>query len=215
MKRIDIVIADDHAVVRRGMRVLLESQPGWTVIGEASSGTEAVRTVSRSKPEICIFDYSMPEMTGLEASEALLEAMPDLKILILSMHDSEKIIEEALGIGVYGYILKSDAERDVIDAVRALSENKPFFTSAAGALVLRRMKRTAEKNSKTAQELSLRERQIVKQIAEGRSNKQIAASLHLSVRTVETHRANIGRKLGLSSLPELIKYAIRNHLIEL
>lgn len=215
MKSIRIVIADDHAVVRRGMRVLLESQPGWTVIGEASSGAEAIRTVTRLKPDICIFDYSMPEMTGLEASEALLEDIPDLKILILSMHDSEKIIERALGVGVYGYILKSDAERDVIDAVRALSESKPFFTSAAGALILRRMKRPAGRNRKTPQELSLRERQIVKQIAEGRSNKQIATSLHLSVRTVETHRANIGQKLGLSSVPELVKYAIRNHLVEL
>jgi len=215
MKSIRIVIADDHAVVRRGMRVLLESQPGWTVTGEASSGSEAVRTVSRLKPEICIFDYSMPEMTGLEASEVLLETMPDLKILILSMHDSEKIIEKALGIGVYGYILKSDAERDVIDAVRTLSEIKPFFTSAAGALVLRRMKRSAGRNKKTSQELSLRERQIVKQIAEGRSNKEIAVTLHLSVRTVETHRSNISQKLGVSSLPQLIKYAIRNHLIDL
>ena len=215
MKAIHIVIADDHAVVRRGMRALLESQPGWKVVGEARTGTEAVQVVSRLRPHICIFDYSMPEMTGLEVSEALLAAFPSLKILVLSMHDSEKIIEKALSVGVYGYVLKSDAERDIIDAVRALSESKPFFSSAAATFVLRRLKRHAGAAKSSPSELSLRERQIVKQIAEGRSNKEIAALLHLSVRTVETHRAHIGEKLGLSTVPELVKYAIRNHFIEL
>lgn len=214
MKSLRIFIADDHALVRRGMRGLLESQPGWTVVGEAASGLEATRAAPQVKPDICIIDYSMPEMTGLEASEVLLEKLPNLKILMLSMHDSEKIVEKALAVGVYGYILKSDAERDVVDAVRALSENKPFFTSSAGAYVLRRMRGGTGAKATSGPDLSLRERQIVKLVAEGRSNKQIAASLHLSVRTVETHRANITQKLGFSSVSELIRYAIRNHLAE-
>ncbi len=214
MQSLRIVICDDHAVVRRGIRTLLESHPGWSVIGEASTGTEAVNTARRLKPDICIFDYSIPDMTGLEASEVLLGELPHVKILMLSMHDSETIIERALAAGVYGYVLKSDAERDVVEAVRALSEKKPFFTSAAGAYVLRKIKSQRKKGVSGAN-LSLRERQIIKQVADGRSNKQIATSLHLSVRTVETHRANLARKLGLNSLPALIKYAIRNKLTEL
>src|SRR5690242_12390198 len=140
MLSLRIVICDDHAVVRRGIRALLESQPGWNVVGEASSGSEAIKVTRKFKPDICIFDYSMPDMTGLEASEVLLEELPNVRILMLSMHDSENIIERALGAGIYGYVLKSDAERDVVEAVRSLSEKKPFFTSAAGAYVLRKMK---------------------------------------------------------------------------
>ncbi len=214
MQSLRIVVCDDHAVVRRGIRALLESQPGWSVVGEASTGTEAVRLTRKLKPEICIFDYSMPDMTGLEASEVVLDESPNVRILMLSMHDSENIIERALAAGIYGYVLKSDAERDVIEAVRALSEKKPFFTSAAGAYVLRKMRGHPKKGTSSAK-LSLRERQIIKQVADGRSNKQIAASLHLSVRTIETHRANLSRKLGLNSLPALIKFAIRNNLTEL
>ena len=214
MESLRIVICDDHAVVRRGIRALLESQPGWSVIGEASTGSEAVKLARKLKPEICIFDYSMPDMTGLEASESLLDELPDAKILMLSMHDSENIIERALAAGIYGYVLKSDAERDVIEAVRALSEKKPFFTSAAGAYVLRKIRGQRKKGVSSAK-LSLRERQIIKQVADGRSNKQIASSLHLSVRTVETHRANLAKKLGLNSLPALTKFAIRNKLTEL
>ena len=214
MESLRIVICDDHAVVRRGIRALLETQPGWSVVGEASTGTDAVQASRKLKPDICIFDYSMPDMTGLEASEILLDELPELRILILSMHDSENIIERALAAGIYGYVLKSDAERDVVEAVRALSAKKPFFTSAAGSYVLRKMRGHPKKGTANA-ELSLRERQIIKQVADGRSNKQIAASLHLSVRTVETHRANLSRKLGLNSLPALIKFAIRNNLTEL
>src|SRR5689334_14551493 len=140
MQSLRIVVCDDHAVVRRGIRALLESQPGWSVVGEASTGTDGVKLARMLKPEICIFDYSMPDMTGLEASEVLLGELPNVRILMLSMHDSENIIERALAAGIYGYVLKSDAERDVIDAVSALSEKKPFFTSAAGAYVLRRMR---------------------------------------------------------------------------
>lgn len=214
MRALRIVIGDDHAVVRRGIRALLESQPGWTVVGEASTGIEAVKLARKLKPEICIFDYSMPDMTGLEASEVLLEEVPSARVLMLSMHDSENIIERALAAGIYGYVLKSDAERDVVEAVRALSEKKPFFTSAAAAYVLRKMRGHPKKGTSSAK-LSLRERQIIKQVADGRSNKQIAASLHLSIRTIETHRANLAKKLGLNSLPALIKYAIRNKLTEL
>jgi DNA-binding NarL/FixJ family response regulator len=214
MQSLRIVICDDHAIVRRGIRALLESQPGWRVVGEASNGNDAAKVARRLKPDICIFDYSMPDMTGLEASEVLLDELPDVKILMLSMHDSENIIERALAAGVYGYVLKSDAERDVVEAVRALSEKKPFFTSAAGAYVMRKM-RGHPKKGRSSTKLSLRERQIIKQVADGRSNKQIAASLHLSVRTVETHRANLAKKLGLNSLPALIKFAIRNKLTEL
>ena len=214
MQSLRIVVCDDHAVVRRGIRALLESQPGWSVVGEASTGTDAVKLARRLKPEICVFDYSMPDMTGLEASEVLLDELPKVRILMLSMHDSENIIERALAAGIYGYVLKSDAERDVVEAVRALSENKPFFTSAAGAYLLRKMRGHPTKGTSSTK-LSLRERQIIKQVADGRSNKQIATSLHLSVRTVETHRANLAKKLGLNSLPALIKYAIRNKLTEL
>lgn len=214
MQSLRIVICDDHAVVRRGIRALLESQPGWSVVGEASTGTEAVKLARKLKPDIYIFDYSIPDMTGLEASEVLLQELPNARILMLSMHDSENIIERALAAGIYGYVLKSDAERDVVEAVRALSEKKPFFTSAAGAYVLRKIRAHPKKGISGAK-LSLSERQIIKQVADGRSNKQIAASLHLSVRTVETHRANLAKKLGLNSLPALIKYAIRNKLTEL
>lgn len=217
METVSILIADDHAVVRRGLRALVETHPKWKVIGEASNGREAVALAAKAHPNVAILDISMPELNGLDAASQILKASPHTRILILSMHTAEELIEKTLGAGASGYILKSDAEKDLIVAVEALLHRKTFFTHAASEVILSHLRERSGKKAvrSDGSRLSAREREIVQLLAEGKSNKQVAATLHISTRTVENHRAKVMEKLTLRSFSELVRYAVRNKLAEL
>lgn len=215
MKQTRILIADDHEVVRHGLRALLETRPGWEVCGEAVTGRQAVEEVRRLAPDIVIMDISMPEMNGLEATRQINRMSPKTQTLILSVHDSEQLAHEALEAGARGYVLKSDAGRELLDAVEALCQHKPFFTARVSEMVLEGyLKGGAEINKEALNPLTAREREIVQLLAEGKSNKEIADLLEISVKTVETHRSHIMSKLNLHSLSDLVRYAVRNQLIQ-
>jgi len=217
MKPLRIVLADDHEVVRRGLRALIESKPGWNVVGEAANGRDAVARVKELKPDIVVLDISMPELNGLDATRQIVKALPGVHVLILTMHDSGQLVRDVLEAGARGYVLKSDAGRDFITAVDTLRQNKPFFTPGVAELVLQGyLKGTpaAEAPVTPSELLTPREREIVQLLAEGKSNKEVATALGVSIKTAETHRANIMRKLNLHSLSDLVRYAIRNKIVE-
>jgi len=212
-----ILIADDHDVVRRGLRALLENQPGWVVVDEAVNGREAVKKVEHWKPDVVVLDISMPELNGLEATRQILKAAPGTEVVILTVHESEQVVREVLQAGARGYVLKSDAGRDLVAAVKALSQHKPFFTAKVAEMVLAGylgQGASAVEEAAPRLPLSSREREVTQLLAEGKSNKEIAKVLHLSVKTVETHRAKIMHKLGLHSIGDLIRYAIRHNIAE-
>jgi DNA-binding NarL/FixJ family response regulator len=217
MESVSILIADDHAVVRRGLRALLETHPKWKVVCEASNGREAVSLAAKVHPNIAILDISMPELNGLDAAAQILKSSPHTRILILTMHAAEELIQKTLGAGASGYILKSDAEKDLIVAVEALLHRKTFFTYAASEVILSHLREPRGKKATLpdGSRLSAREREIVQLLAEGKSNKQVAALLNISTRTVENHRAKVMEKLRLQSFSELVRYAVRNKLAEL
>jgi DNA-binding NarL/FixJ family response regulator len=217
MKEIRILLADDHEVVRRGLCTLLQAQPGWKVVAEAANGREAVDLARQFKPAVVILDISMPEVNGFEATRQILKAIPQTEVLILTMHESEQVVREVLDAGARGYVLKSDAGQDMVAAVESLSRHKPFFTSKVAEMVLEgyRKKGLAESKTKALRSsLTPREREIVQLLAEGKSNKEVAAALGISIKTTETHRANIMRKLNLQSISDLVRYAIRNKIIQ-
>ena len=207
-----IVIADDHEVVRRGVRAILESKPGYDVVGEAADGIAVVKLALETKPDVALLDFSMPLLNGLEATRRIRQGSPKTEVLIFTMHDSETVIREVLEAGARGYLLKTDADMQLISAVKALSQHRPFFSSCVSETLLgdylgKHARRTA------SGALTPREREIVQLIAEGNSNKLIGRHLELSVKTVETHRAAAMRKLGASSTADLVRYAIRNHIV--
>jgi DNA-binding NarL/FixJ family response regulator len=206
-----ILIADDHEVVRSGLRAIIESRPDWTVSGEAVNGKDALAQTLETKPDVAIFDYSMPFMTGAEVSRRIKSSHLRTEVLILTMHESEALLAEVLMAGVRGFLLKSDARGHLIAAIEALLEHRPYFTS----LVLEKLLQDYQlsKRDKPAIELSSREQNVVQLVAEGHTNRSIGAVLELSVKTVETHRASAMRKLGVSSTAELVRYAIRTKLI--
>lgn len=214
---IRILIADDHAVVRRGLRAILEGQPGWEICGEAATGREAVDKTKLLKPNVVVMDISMPELNGLEATRQIRAAVPDCEVLVLTIHGSERLQRAVLAAGARGYLLKSDAEQDLVRAVEQLSKHKPFLTATVSELVLEGFLK-GESNASAAPvaqaRLTGREREIVQLLGEGKSNKEIAATLGISVKTVETHRANVMRKLKLRTLSDLIHYAIRNRIVD-
>lgn len=217
MKRLRFLLADDHALVRRGLRALLEAEPGWEVCAEADNGRDAVGKAKKLKPDVVVMDISMPELNGLEATRQILKETPGTEVLILTVHHSEEIVSEVLRAGARGYVLKSDADTDLVAAVKALSRHKPFLTANVTEIV---MERYAESGGGAAQgefsksRLTAREREIVQLLAEGKSNKEAAVILGVSTRTVEAHRSNIMRKLNLRSLSDLVHYAIRNKIVE-
>ena len=217
MPEVRIMIADDHAIVRRGLRALLECRPGWEVCAEATNGLEAVRCVEQLHPDVAIVDIGMPELNGLEATRQILSISPHTEVLILTMHQSEEVVEEVLKAGARGYVLKSDADQSLIAAVESLLEHKPFLTSNVSDIVLSEYltSRTAPPVVPLLKNITLREREIIQLLAEGKSNKEIAGALNISTRTVEAHRANIMNKLNLDSLSSLVRYAIRNNIVEL
>ena len=214
MTPLRIVIVDDHAVVRRGVRALLESHPGWEVSAEGSTGREAVELVKRLHPDVVVMDLSLPELNGLDATRQILAAGGPTRVLILTAHESEQLIREVLRAGAQGYVLKSDAGRALVSAVEALVDGRPFFTSKIAQLVLDGYLRNETDGPDSMPALSAREREIVQLLAEGRSNKEVARELGISVKTAETHRSNIMRKMEFGSLSDLIRYAVRNKIIE-
>jgi DNA-binding NarL/FixJ family response regulator len=212
-----ILIADDHAVYRRGLRSLLESQPGWEVCGEAADGREAVEQTELLEPDIVVLDISMPELSGLEAARQILKVHPAAEILILTMHRSEEVARQVLLAGARGFVLKSDDDDAVIRAVRCLHRHKAFLTQEVTAFVLDRyVENVSQLGGKQldADPVTPRENEIIQLLGEGKSNKELANTLGVSVKTIETHRANIMRKLHLHSLSELVLYAVRNNIIQ-
>jgi DNA-binding NarL/FixJ family response regulator len=209
-----ILLADDHDIVRRGLRQLLEEQPGWEIVGEAVTGRQAVEMAKKLTPHVAIFDLQMPELNGLEATRQLRKALPSTEVLIFTMHESEQLIREVLAAGARGYLLKSDASRHIVNAVEALAQHKPFFNWRVSETILDGFLRSGSTTGDhpTADPLTGREREIVQLLAEGKSNKQISARLEISVKTVETHRATIMRKLDAHSVVDIVRYAVRNKL---
>ena len=211
-----IVIADDHEMVRRGLVATLADVERWTVVAQADNGREAAELVARHQPDIAILDLSMPELNGLDATRRILAARPETRVLILTAHESEQLVREVLAAGARGYVLKSDAGRILVRAVEALLEGQTFFTSKVARLVLEGYLRGGGgETQEAAQTLSAREREIVQLLAEGASNKDVARALGISVKTAETHRSNIMRKMQFASLSDLVKYAVRNKIIEI
>jgi len=211
-----ILVVDDHAVVRRGVRSLLESEEGFEITGEATTGREAVDMARRLQPDVVVMDLSLPELNGLDATRQILKASPRSEILVLTMHHSEELAREVLQAGARGYVLKSDADQSLIAAVKSLREHKPFLSSRVTEFVLDDyLRRTdALEGALSHEPVTKREREIIQLLAEGKSNKEAASTLGISVKTVEAHRANIMRKLRLRSVSELVRYAIRNKIVQ-
>jgi DNA-binding NarL/FixJ family response regulator len=212
MQRTRILIVDDHPVVRRGVAATLGDLPDWEVCGELSSGREALAVVSSTRPDIVVMDVSMPDLNGIEATRQILAAHPQVQVLILTMHESEQLVRDVLASGARGYLLKTDAGNELIHALQALREHRMYFTTKVAEAVLRGYLEGGP--AADPGPLSPREREIVQLIAEGKSNKEVAAILHITIKTVETHRAHIMNKLGLHSVADLVRYAIRNKLTE-
>jgi DNA-binding NarL/FixJ family response regulator len=208
------MIADDHEIVRRGIRSLLESEPGYEVVAEARTGREAVRKAKQLDPDIAIIDVSMPDLNGLEATDQIRRQSPRTKIVILTMHDAEPVVNDILLSGALGYVLKSDASNELLSALHAVRNGKPFFPGTVGAMLLQGYRNQRDRGAPERRVLTPREREIVQLLAEGKTNKEVATALGITVKTAETHRSNIFRKLDLHSIPQLVRYAIRNHVIE-
>jgi DNA-binding NarL/FixJ family response regulator len=203
--------------MRRGIKALLQSHAGWEVCGEAHTGREAVAKAEELKPDVVILDISMPDLNGVDAAKRIRKSSPDTEVLILSVHYSDQLIRDILEAGVRGYIVKSDSDRDLIIAVETLANHKPFFTPRATEVMLTNFnegKTRTEPPETMRDRLTSREREIVQLLAEGKSSKEVASSLNISVKTAETHRANIMRKLQLHTVSELVRYAVRNQIIE-
>ncbi len=215
MKNIRILLADDHTVVRKGLRLLLESQPDFTVIAEAANGREAVALAEEHRPGVVVMDVGMPILNGIEAARQILAKLPQMAVVFLSMHSDESYVLRALKAGARAYLLKDSAEQDLINAVKAVSEGKAFFSPAISKMLVEDyMRSLAERNVEDSYELlTTREREVLQLLAEGKNNKDVAGILNLSLYTVETHRGNILQKLNLHSGAELILYAIRKGVI--
>jgi len=212
-----ILLVDDHEVVRRGLTVLLRARPDWEVCGEASNGREAVEKAQKLNPDIVILDVGMPQLNGLEATRQIVKARPETRVLILTLHDSDTLVQEVLNAGARGFLLKSDASRDLVTAIEALRNNKTYFTPKVAAMVLegylRKKSGDGTEEPAPRAKLTPREREIVQLLAEGKSSREVADALGLSVKTAETHRANIMRKLNLHSVSDLVMYAVRNNIV--
>jgi DNA-binding NarL/FixJ family response regulator len=215
--RIRILIADDHDVVRTGLRGLLEAEGDLEVCGEARDGREAVKEASRLAPDVVILDFSMPGMNGLEVTRRIRKTLTNTEVLVLTAYDSEQLARTLLGAGALGYMSKSDADRDLVVAVRSVYQRRPFFNSRVARMVLEGYLKLVSETSPTAEfpyPLTAREREVLQLLAEGKSNKEVGNLLGITVKTAETYRAALMRKLGLDSLSELVLYAVRNRVIE-
>jgi len=211
-----ILIADDHEIVRHGVRNLIASVPEYECCAEATTGRDAVRLAQELQPDVAVLDISMPELNGIEAARQILKVCPQTKILIFTVHDAERLVYEVFHAGAHGYILKSDAGRHLLSAIESVLAGRHYFSSQVSEVLFESFQRkdmphaAVDEGSKPTS----REREIIQLLAEGRSNKEVAAALGISVKTAETHRAAIMRKLGFHSIGELVRYAIRNHIIQ-
>ena len=215
MKKIRILLADDHTVMRSGLRALLERQPDFQVIGEAADGHEAVELAEKLSPNVAVVDVAMPRLNGLDATQQITSRYPAIAVVVLSMHSDEGYVVRALKAGARGYLLKDSAEADLISAIRAVNDGKAFFSPVISKMLAEDFVRQIRERGVTDsyELLTMREREVLQLLAEGKSNKETAAVLHLSPYTVETHRANILEKLRLHGTPELILYAVRKGVI--
>jgi DNA-binding NarL/FixJ family response regulator len=211
-----ILIADDHDVMREGTRAVIERQAGWEVCGVAATGRDAVEQAFALEPDVVVMDMSMPELNGLDAAQQIKRRLPQTEILIFTAHQTDELIREVFAAGVKSFIFKSEAHHFLVDAIRSLSQHKPFFTNKVSEILFADILNRSERNPSQSRssQLSAREREIVQLLSEGRSNKAVAHALGISVRTAETHRASILRKLNLDSVASLVRYAIRNKIIE-
>jgi len=216
MNKLRILVADDHEIVRRGLVSLITAQPGWEVCSEADNGRQAVELAKQLKPTIVILDIGMPTLNGLEATRQILRDNPQTRVLILTITDTDQAVRAVLDAGARGFLLKSDAARDLVAAIDALQHNKTFFTARVAEMVLSGYRGVSSPARKDllSPNLTSREREVVQLLAEGKSTKEVAVHLDLSVKTAETHRSNIMRKLGLHSVSELVLYAVRNNIIQ-
>ncbi|HEY3093607.1 MAG TPA: response regulator transcription factor [Vicinamibacterales bacterium] len=211
---IQILIADDHEVVRQGIHALLEGHEGWRICAEASTGREAVAQAKEFRPDVVVLDVGMPELNGLEAARQIRASVPDARILILTVHEIENLAQDFVEAGARGYILKSDAGRLLIDAIETLLAGGTFFTARMQTLVDGPMERGVRRENVIDTHLTRREREVLQLIAEGKSNKEIGTALKITTKTAETHRARLMAKLSLHSVADLVRYAIRNQIIE-
>jgi two-component system response regulator NreC len=215
MRKIRVLLADDHTLIRAGLRMVVESQPDLTVVGEADNGREAVAMAETLKPDVVVMDIGMPSLNGVEASRQIREKMPDTQVVMLSMHSDEGYVLRALKAGAKAYLLKDSAEADLARAIHAAAAGGSFFSPAVGKVLLedymRKLQRTGAEDSYEL--LSPREREILQLVAEGKSSKEIASLLELSAYTIETHRARVMQKLNLRGVPELILYAVRKGIL--
>ncbi len=217
--KLRILLADDHEIVRRGVCALLQKHEGWEVCGEASDGRQALEMAKQLKPDVVILDIGMPHLNGLDITRQLLQYDPQFKIIVLTITDADQVIREALDAGARGFVLKSDAARDLVSAVEALQSKRMFFTPRVNDLVLQGFLDKGHAVSRNEPPnlpiLTAREREVTQLLAEGKSSKEVASFLNLSTKTVETHRSNIMRKLGLHSIRDLVVYAIKNNIIQI
>ncbi len=213
MTSLRILLADDHEVVRQGLRAILLTQPDWSICGEAANGREAVEKAIALRPAVVILDLSMPELNGLEAAKQIHLAAPQIEVLVLTMHESEALVRQLFAAGARGYLLKSDAGKDLVRAVEQLSQHKLFFSSQIAGFILDGYIHPQTPAGTPMATLTPREQEVVRLIAEGRSSKEIAEKLGISLKTAEVHRAHLMRKLDLHSVSELVRYAIRNGII--
>jgi two-component system response regulator NreC len=216
MHRLRVLVADDHEVMRTGVRALIEQEPGWQVCGTATNGQEAVDVARKLKPDVVILDMTMPELDGLEALREIKRALPNTEVVIFSAHHSEEVIGQLFEAGAKSYVQKSDASRHLVAAIKSLAEHKPFFTSDISQILFAKFLSGSAGKKQDAHERTVtsRERDVVRLLAGGNSNKEVANRLGISIRTAETHRATLMRKLGLESLAALVRYAIRNNIID-
>ena len=213
MSALRILIADDHAVVRAGLRTLLESRSGWEVCAEAADGREAVEKATKAKPDVAVLDIGMPLLNGVEAARRIRKASAQTEVLILTMHESDELVQQVVDTGARGYILKDDADKILLAAVDAVRQHKPYFSTRVSNSH-DAVHATTEAARGSRSRLTPREREIVQLLAEGKSNKEVASLLGISVNTAEAHRANIMLKLDLHSVTELVHYAIRNNMVK-
>ena len=214
MKKLQVLIADDHDLMRRGIKALIESHDNWTVCAEARTGREAVDKAESTKPDVAIIDISMPELNGIDAARRIKAVAPRTEVLILSIHYSDQVVRDVINSGIRGFVVKSDSERDLVMAVEALSKHRAFFTPLATQAMLNNLEKPEEAEPAETR-LTTREREILQLLSEGKSSKEVASVLNISVKTAETHRSNLMGKLGLHNVSELVRYAVRNRIIQI